>query len=180
MQTLARQVITLVRPEHFTAAALNETANGVYRATTIARSDGTGATVNGHLAVAVCGQGGALLSSGHKASVLADLQAMASVELTIHVIDPTITAVPVTVAVARTSGSAAATVQANIQAALAAYLNPDNWTWGAVVRFYDLVALIEGVAGVDHITTLSAPAGDVALAGVANLATLGATTITVT
>lgn len=182
IQRLARLNDALVLPTHFTAYALGTA--GVYRATTLDRYDpGTGPSPgsnNGHVTVAVMGQAGVAVSAPIKAALLAEMVAKASAHLVVHVIDATVTNVAVTVTVVAATGYTNAEVQANVTAALQAYLNPDTWAWGATVYRNELIALIDGVTGVDRVTTLTLPATDVTLAGFAPLANDGTITVTVT
>lgn len=172
-----RLVETLVLPAHFTAAALEHAT--VFRATTIDNHDGTNPN-NGHVAVAVAAAGGAFLAAADKTALEDDLEARALASLDVHIIDPTITTVAVTATVKAAAGHTAATVEADVKAALNDYLNPDTWPWAATVRRFELVALIDGVDGVDYVVSLDAPAADVALSGLAPLADAGVLTITVT
>jgi uncharacterized phage protein gp47/JayE len=172
---LNRLVTTLVLPRHFTDEALE--SPGVYRAFAIDNYDGT-ATAAGHVTVAVLAEGGGTLTTGAKAALQADLSSKAQVNLAVHVIDPTITTVPVTAAIHPTSGSDPATVIAAVTAALTNYLNTDSWDWSGTVRTNELIAVISNVPGVDYVNSLTAPSGNVTLTGAANLAKLGTATIT--
>ena len=58
----------------------------------------------------------------------------------------------------------------NIVDALDTYLSPDTWEWGGTVYRNELIALIDQVAGVDRVVSLTTPATDLALTGVAPLA----------
>lgn len=176
---------TFVLPSHFTTAALNMTADNVFRAFTIDNWDatlsgGAGGASQGHVTVAVLAASGVMLSSGQKADVLAQLTAGAMAGLAIHVIDPTITTVPVTVSVQQKSGFTVLQVQNNVTAALAGFLSTDTWQWGSTVRRNDLIALLTTVTGVAFVGSLTLPAADVALSGAAPLPTLGAVTVVVT
>lgn len=180
-QVLRRLSSTLVLPEHFTAAALENVA--VYRATTLDEFDpATGPDPGdnpGHVTVAVAAQGGGALTGPQKTALEDDLEARALASLDVHILDPTITAVPVTVTVRRKAGFADQAVEDAVTAALEGYLDPDSWPWGAVVRRFELIALIDQVAGVDFVEVLTAPAADVNLAGDAPLADAGAIAVTV-
>lgn len=158
---------TLVDPLQFTAFAITDVR--VSRATTLNLHDGT-TTANGHVAVAVGGIGGVALSSGVKTEIEDAMQAKAQANLIVHVIDPTVTTVSVVVSVTAVEGFTAAEVKAAIVEAVTAYLNPDLWPWGGTVYRNELIALIDGVAGVDRVVTLTSPAADTALSGVAPLA----------
>jgi uncharacterized phage protein gp47/JayE len=175
IETFQRLTTTLVLPDHFTAAAI--ATPGVARAFTIDNYDGTGSNP-GHVTVAVIGSGGALLSSGDKTALQADLDAQSQANLAVHVIDPTVTTVPVTTAVHLLPGYDLTTVTSNIQTVLEGYLSPDTWGWGGTVRKNELIARIDGAEGVDYVSTITAPATDVSLSGAAPLAALGTLTVT--
>lgn len=169
-----------VLPKHFQAAALEQTY--VKRALAIDNWDGTGSTpgtVGGHITVAVYGNG-ANVSSGDKTTLGNLLEANSIGNLSVHIVDPTINTVAVTVTVKALAGYASGTVQTSITSALNTYLNPMNWDWSGTVRRNELIALISNVAGVDYVTTLAVPAADVVLTGNAPLASAGTLTITVT
>lgn len=181
---LQRLSAVLVLPAHFVAYALEQP--GVYRAFAIDNYDPAGGggpgTNGGHTTVAVLGPGGAALSGPAKADLAADMDAAASAQLVLHVVDPTITAVNVTATVKVLAGYTPAAVQAACVAALQTFLSPLTWEWAATVRRNELIALLENVPGVDfvlagHPTT---PSSDLALAGVAPLATAGTLTISAT
>lgn len=172
---------TLVIPSDFTAAALQWPT--VYRATTIDRWDptlagGAGGVANGHVTVAALGVGAAVLTAPDKAALLATLDAKAYGALVLHVIDPTVTAVNVTVDVKVAVGADPVATHDAVVAALTDYLSPDTWQWSATVRRNELIALVSGVAGVDYVTALTVPAADVALPGAAPLANHGVLTVT--
>jgi uncharacterized phage protein gp47/JayE len=175
----ARLNDTLVKAAHFTDEAL--TYSQVVRATTIEPWDSVGAAATpGHVTVALLGANGAPLSSGDKATILADLQAKALINLTLHVTDPTITTVNVTASLHSLPGEDTAAVHDAVIAALGDYLSTDTWPWNATVRYNKLLNVIENVDGVDYVDTLTVPSGNVSLSGVAPLAVLGTATITVT
>lgn len=170
----------LVLPSHFEIAALEEPF--VFRAKAIDNWDGTGSTpgtVPGHITVALYGDN-VTLSSGQKTTVLNLLEESALANLEVHIVDPTINSVNVTATVKALSGYDTTVVHDAIVAALDAYLDPMTWGWGTVVRVFELATLINNVAGVDYIASLTAPASDTTLTGNAPLANAGTLTITVT
>jgi uncharacterized phage protein gp47/JayE len=176
---LSRLSDVLSVPRHFTAAASERPE--VTRATTLDNTNngGTVGAAPGYVTVAVYGTG-AVLSAAQREAIRVDLDDRAQANLSVAVIDPTITAVPVTATVVRKAGYDDATVKANITAALAAYLAPASWPWAGTVYRNELIAIIDGAAGVERVTTLTSPAADTALAGVAPLASLGAVALTTT
>lgn len=173
----------LVLPEHFETRALEEVT--VDRARHISNYDpdavsGLPGDHLGHITIAVLGPGGALVASADRDALEATLEELAQVNLDVHVVDPTITPVDVTVTVRRFADYDDATVTANVEAALAAYLDPETWDWDDTVAVNELIPVIDAAAGVDLVVDLSAPAADITLPGAAPLATVGAVTITVT
>jgi hypothetical protein len=178
---LARLTDALVLPAHFVAAALDNPL--VKRAQTLDQYDPTVGPAPGsnpgHVTVAVAGPAGALLTAPQKTDLEATLEALALVNLDVHIIDATITNVAVTTDVTARAGFTAAQVQANVTAALGAYLDPDVWPWAGTVYRNELIALIDSTAGVDRVVSLTAPAADVILAGFAPLANDGVIVVNV-
>lgn len=177
-----RLVSTLVLPEHFTAAALEDPA--VARATTLDLYNpdaGSGAPGDhpGHVTVAASAPAGDPLTPEATTALVASLEEKAHAALEVHVIAPTITDVDVTTTITATAGAVAADVEAAVEQAITDYLDPDRWEWGGTVYRNELIALIDGVDGVDRVVDVTIPAGDVALAGVAPLARAGVITATV-
>lgn len=172
---------TLVLPQDFTAEALN--FPGVYRATTIDNYNpavGPSPGSNpGHVTVAVLGASNVALSGAAKTALDTVLEAKALASLSIHVVDPTVTPVAVTATVHRFDTFEADVVEANVDAALAAYLNTDTWPWEDTVRVSALSALLYGVEGVRYVEVIDLPIANVALPGVAPLAAPGVFDITV-
>lgn len=181
VQRFSRLTETLVLPRHFVSAALEMTE--VSRAFAVDNYDPTSGhspgADGGHMTVAVYGNGDVLTSDEKEALRLA-FDASAQANLAVHVIDPTLTDVNVTASVVGIPGYTAGDVQANCVAALTAYLSPEQWPWSVTVYRNELIALLDRVEGVDRVTSISVPAADLALTGVAPLARLGAATITVT
>lgn len=176
---LARLSDALVVPSHFTAFVLEDAR--VSRATTIDRWDAVNALeADGHVTVAVAGAGGSALAAGVVAELDAAMEAKTRADLIVHTIDPTVTAVDVTASVRRLEGYTDAEVEANVEAAIEEWLDPDAWAWDATVRRFELIAVLDRAEGVDYVESVTVPAADVALAGVAPLADAGALAITVT
>lgn len=178
---LRRLVSTLVLPQHFTLAALADPS--VERATTVDLYNPTGGRGPGqdpgHVSVAVLGPDRLTLDVETKEALRRRLQAETAAYIIVHVVDPTLTAVNVSVTVHPVLGAEAATVQERVQVALTDYLNPDTWPWVGVVRRNELIALISGVEGVDYVVNLAEPVADLALLGAASLASPGSVTVTV-
>lgn len=179
MRLMAR---TLVRPEDFAvAAALDQ---DIARATAI---DGfvppsdTGVPLA--VAVAVHGHDGQPAGSLAKNRVKAALEARAIVNMIVSVIDPTYTDMDVTAAAVAHPGWDPAEVKAAAEAAVTEYLSPAGWGippdgaaaggWSnqTVVRYFEVVHVLESVPGLDVLSSLSLNSGavDVNLSGVAPL-----------
>lgn len=184
---LSRLVETLVRPDQYTAAAI-ETV-GVTRALTInnynSDAGGTPGTALGHVTVAVAGPGGSGLGGVALEDLRALLQAMSYVLLTVHTINASVVNVDVSVTVVAQAGFTQAEVQANVTTALGAYLNPDAWVWGTKVFRNEIISLVDQVIGVERVVDVTrlgsnTNGADFTLPGVAPLAKVGAVVVTVT
>ena len=76
--------------------------------------------------------------------------------LTIDVMSAELVGVSVTATVAKQSGTVASTVQEAVESALRSYLDPNVWDWSQnYVRKNELIALIDGVVGVDYVSSLT-------------------------
>lgn len=178
---LHRLTSTLVLPEHFTEAALEDTA--VTRAVTLDMFDPAAAGAApgdnpGHVTVAVAGAGGTSLPAQTRTDLEADLEAKALAPLIIHVVDVDVTTVDVAVTITLAPGADGPTVQAAVTDAVNAYLDPDAWPFASTVYRNELLALVDRVTGVGRVVSVDTPAADVALTGVAPLARAGAVTVT--
>lgn len=169
---LAGLVTTLVVPRHFVLAALRRPEVG--RAFGINNHDPArpGEVLGGYITVAALGHAGALLSGAYKLALQAEFGDQAQANLAVRVVDPDITNVPVNVTVHPQPDAEPAQVQADVALALEQYLSPATWPWSGTVRRNELIALVDGVAGVDYVVALTSPGTDVALPGVAPLARL--------
>lgn len=173
---------TLVRASDFALAALS--LPGVARAVGLDDFDPTAGSGGpgshpGHIAVAVVGDGGVDLTAAAKIVLEADLDRRASAQLVVHVVDPTITVVPVTAVVVVDVGRDPAAVQAAAEAAVAGYLSSAIWPWAGTVRRNSLIGVLSAVDGVAYVLSLTVPANDVTLSGAAPLADAGLLLITV-
>ena len=180
-QRLQRLVDTLVIPQNFTQAALEDPR--VFRALTLDNYDPTGegdpGDNPGHVTIVVYGDDGPL-SAGDKTALFDDLDPRTAANLILHIIDPTVTAVDVTVTVAALPTYTPEAVQASVEDALDQYLSPTFWPWAGVVRRNEIIALADQVPGVDYVDTLTTPASDVTLTGNATLVTPGTITVNIT
>lgn len=174
----ARLSETVSLPRHFVSFA---TDLGIFRAFAIDLYDpaqaGAPGDHPGHVTLAVYGRGDLPIPQITKDELLAALVPASAPHLIKHVVDPTVTPVDVTVTVARHSGYTDMTVLANCEEALRSYLSPDGWPWQPVVRRTQLISLLADVEGVAYVSSLTTPAADLALPGVANLTRPGAISV---
>ena len=180
LERFGRLSDTLVLPSDFVSFALQDPT--FYRAMAFDNWDGSGGAPGddpGHITVAVYGNG-APNTSDEKTDLDTAMEAVAVANLSIHVIDPTITTQAVTATVKAKSGYVLADVQAAVVAALNNYLDPMTWSWSGTIRRFELISLMDQVPGVDYVVSVTTPASDVTLSAVANLVDAGTLTITVT
>lgn len=180
---LSRLSDALVVPSHFTAAALEDP--NVAAALTLDNLNPVAGHVSGddpgHVTVAVLGEGGALLSAGAKTDIETSMEERAVAMLDVHVIDAAIVTVTVVTTVVRNADADDASVQASVQEAVAAYLDPLAWQFGGTVYLNEMISLIDRVDGVARVVsvTLNGSAANLTLAGIAAVPDAGTTTVTV-
>jgi hypothetical protein len=120
----------------------------------------------GAVTVAVLADGGATVSTDGKARVQAALQDGRVLNLDVHVIDPTVTPVDVTFVATARAGSDPAAVEAEAEAAIAAFLSAERWgvppganltEWvdEPTVKANDLIGELYKVDGLRHVTSLT-------------------------
>jgi len=145
-------------PSDFSALARNQP--GVARATTLDGYNPTNGTSNNPrmVTVACVDTTGNALSGGGQAAVSAALQAQREVNFVVNVVAPSYTSVDVSAQIVATRGANINTVQAAVQAALAAFLNPASWggpppAWmnNTTVRYLSIAGLLADLPGVGYI-----------------------------
>ena len=151
---------------------------------TIWATPGGGTSTVGNITVAVLGQGDVALTGAQKATLQASLAAMASVNLGVWVVDPTVTPVNVTCSVVRNLSVTAGQAQTNAIAAIDAYLDTDTWgagvtPWPSTMHLAELEAAIVRANGIDYVLSVSVPTADVSLPGIAPLLQAGTISVTV-
>lgn len=182
VQRLSRLSDALVIPRQFQAAALERAE--VAAALAIDNYDPvTGPDPGdnpGHITVAVLGDGGAPLSVEAKDAIRIDLDARSVGVLVVHVVDATVVTVPVATTVIPIAGADFDVVTDNVQAAVAAYLDPLKWTFGSTVYLNEMISLIDQVQGVDRVVTvtINGVAANYVIVGVAALPEAGTVTVT--
>jgi uncharacterized phage protein gp47/JayE len=178
---LQRQTLVLTVASQFEFAALE--VPGVSRALGIDRYDpATGPTPGdnlGHVTVALADVAGVAVTPAVRADVAAAIGPATQGGLITHLIDPTITAVPVTMTVHRDGTLDDAGAAAAVTAALEAYLSPATWPWAGTVFVNELEHVARSVPGIDRVVVTTVPAADEALPGDAPLASAGAIVVNV-
>lgn len=177
---LSRLVDTLTLPSHFTAAALEH--GYVTRATTLDNFDstagsGTPGSHPGHVTVAVYGNNESV-ASADKTALDVEMEAKSLANLEVHITDPTINTVNITASIMTAPGYTDAQAIAAAQAALVDGLSPAKWDWSTTLYKSDIIAIMAKAPGVLRVTSVTAPAADVTLTGVAPLVKTGTLTIT--
>lgn len=118
-----------------------------------------------HVSVAVCDAAGEACSAPVKEALQADLEAKREANFKFHVIDPTFTTIAIKFQIVPRDGFDQATEEANAAAALEAFLDPvafgvedpndpRSWNHETVVRYQDLVTVLNNLPGIDHYTEL--------------------------
>jgi len=149
----------LVLPSQYEAHVLSEYSD-VYRCKAYSRVDPANddladTLLNGYLTVYVCGLNGASLSNTARTTIADDLVDRSVAGLTITVKNAPVVNVTLSVTAIRDSGYQSADVQANIEAALDAYLHPDYWDWSDTIFYNELISLIDQVTGVKRVSTMT-------------------------
>jgi hypothetical protein len=166
-------------PDHFTNFALQ--TSGVYRAKTIDNynPDTPGSppgSVGGHIAVYVYNKE-TPVDNGIRAQLELDMTTKAMSNLAVHVRDATVTPVDVTATIRYEASADPGVVLQSVRDALAATFDSSAWDWSDVIRRNSIIALLSQVDGVAFVESLTVPATDVTLPGIANLVTQGAWTL---
>lgn len=123
------------------------------------------------ISVAAIDELGSAVSVPIKADIDAELQAHREMNFIVHVIDPIYTTVDVTVTVLADTGYTQADVEIRVESAIAQYLNPANWgvptggtnfglsedDWLIItsVYYWELIALVNNVAGVNRVISMT-------------------------
>lgn len=152
----------LVLPHQFETYIISEFRN-VYRAKAFSRlnpdnGDYIAETFpdsgNGHLTVYACGVNGASLSTESASAIVEDLNDKCVGGLIIHIEPPHLVEIEI-YAVIFVKPSFNGTLVLNaVENKLMEFLSPNTWDWGDAVFYNDIVAIIEGVAGVDRVDEL--------------------------
>lgn len=174
---LARVTSSLGMPEHFTAYCLEDVRVNRATAIDLYQPGGTVGSDAGHITEYLYGYS-AQLSAPIREELRAAMHAISSSLVTIHVEPASLVTQAVTYEVTALSGYDAGDLETTIDAALTAWMNPNDWPWGEDIRPTDIIALLADIPGVDFVDAVTVPATTTAVAA-HQLATIGAITGTV-
>ena len=123
-------------------------ANGDYIAETLPESG------NGHLTIYACGVNGASLSTQAASAIVEDVNDKCVGGLIIHVEPPHLVDIDVYAVVFVKPAFNGTVVLNAIENRLLEFLSANTWDWGDAIFYNDIVAVIEGVTGVDRLDEL--------------------------
>lgn len=116
----------------------------------------------GYALIAVAGQNAdqsdtsdVTVSASSLAAIEADVESRTSAGVAIDIMSAELVSVVVTCDFVVKAGFDPDAVELTVDAALDVYLDPNVWPWTSVVRNNELIALVDGVAGVDYVTLLT-------------------------
>jgi len=175
---LARVTSSLVLPSHFVAYLLQDPRVARATAIDLYEPGGTIGADLGSLTTYTYGRG-AQLSATVREELRAAMQAICSAMVTVYVEEADIVTQDVEVTVQALPGYSTPDVSAAVTAAITAWMSPEAWTWGRDILPTEIIDVVADVAGVDYVTSVTTPAGNVTLTD-DQLAAAGTITVTVT
>lgn len=111
---------------------------------------------NGYVSVYVSDVGGASLSNSSLEGIEADLAGRSVGGLIVRVDNARVVPVGINVNVTLKSNNlAGSVVETSIKEALDQYVHPDYWEWGDAVYKNEIIALVDRVAGVDRVVSVT-------------------------
>jgi hypothetical protein len=112
--------------------------------------------VGGNVSTAASATAQVPVSTSNLSDLYDSLTARVASGVTIDVMSAELASVSVTATVVKTSGAVASTVKTAVENAIKAYFDPNQWDWSAnTVRQNELISLIDGVSGVDYVSSLT-------------------------
>lgn len=167
---------------------------GNEREVTVCVTDANGLALNNDTLYGIGGSSGNIITNPAQWGVAGWLASFREMNFIVNVVSPNYTPVYVAVTLHAAPGFTTATVQANVQSALLAYLSPPNfglpqgatvgWTNSQTVFHSRVEAIIQNTQGVDHVSLLAVDVNshptntaDLALPGPFPLPTSSVTTI---
>lgn len=144
---LRRQVATLVLPEHFELAVLEDERVGRAAAFSL-RKPGVSGDQLGHVTVVVTDREGEALDADVMEALQVRLTKMAAAGLSVHVAAPAYAGLTITVSVATLPAYDGSVVRAAVEAALRSYFSPLGWPWRPSVSRNEVIGAASKVPGV--------------------------------
>lgn len=112
--------------------------------------------VGGNVSTAASATAQLPVSTSNLSDLYDSLTARVASGVTIDVMSAELASVSVTATVVKTSGAVASTVKTAIENAIKAYFDPNQWDWSSnTVRQNELISLIDGISGVDYVSSLT-------------------------
>jgi len=112
--------------------------------------------VGGNVSTAASATAQVPVSTSNLSDLYDSLTARVASGVTIDVMSAELASVSVTATVVKTSGAVASTVKTAVENAIKAYFDPNVWDWSAnTVRKNELISLIDGISGVDYVSSLT-------------------------
>lgn len=134
----------------------------------------------GHITCCVLDPTGLALTTPNLTDLQNQAQAKAAAMLVVHVINATLDTINVVASIRTAAGYTPATVAANVVATVRDYVDPLTWAAGAPSRHNEFISIIDQVAGVDYVVsvTLNGSGGDIAASVPKALPLAGTVTVT--
>ena len=112
--------------------------------------------VGGNVSTAASATAQVPVSTSNLSDLYDSLTARVASGVTVDVMSAELASVSVTATVVKTSGAVASTVKTAVENAIKAYFDPNLWDWSAnTVRQNELISLIDGISGVDYVSSLT-------------------------
>lgn len=112
--------------------------------------------VGGNVSTAASATAQVPVSTSNLSDLYDSLTARVASGVTIDVMSAELASVSVTATVVKTSGAVASTVKTAVENAIKAYFDPNQWDWSEnTVRKNELISLIDGISGVDYVSSLT-------------------------
>jgi len=112
--------------------------------------------VGGNVSTAASATAQVPVSTSNLSDLYDSLTSRVASGVTIDVMSAELASVSVTATVVKTSGAVASTVKTAVENAIKDYFDPNQWDWSAnTVRKNELISLIDGISGVDYVSSLT-------------------------
>lgn len=110
---------------------------------------------NGYVAIYVSDLNGASVSASTLADIETTIAEKAIAGLTIRADNAKIADVDIAVSVTIKAGNLASTVSTAVENAVEDYISPDKWTWEQTIYVNEIIGLVDRIAGVDRVVSVT-------------------------